>query len=191
MDRMEGGGRNAADKGMVGFGLLVMSVQGRLDRDQLFLLDGFDEYLRMLGLPHPARLAASDAVDGRTSKVRDAGKLNQVLVFSGMFLPGMGKAIAKDARNVAACRVARMALAIERFRATHSGALPDDLTKLVPEFLPDLLIDPFDGEPIRYRKLDRGYSVYSVDQDGADNEGRPKAKGAVSLGSDLVITVTR
>src|SRR5262249_9621267 len=56
----------------------------------------------------------------------------------------------------------------ERYRLTHEGQWPASLDKLVPKLLVALPLDPTDGEPLRYRRLDDGVVIYSV---GADKEG--------------------
>jgi hypothetical protein len=43
---------------------------------------------------------------------------------------------------------------------------------LTPEFLDAVPTDPFDGAPLRYRLLPRGYEIYSVGADGHDDGGR-------------------
>src|SRR5205085_10074692 len=66
------------------------------------------------------------------------------------------------------CAVA--ALAVERHRLAR-GAWPASLDALVPDFLPGVPDDPFDGRPLRYRRLADGVVVYSVGPDGADDGG--------------------
>jgi hypothetical protein len=72
-------------------------------------------------------------------------------------------------------RDARAALAIERYRLT-TGHLPD-------KFTDSALVDPFDGQPLRYKKLAKGYVVYSIGEDGKDDGGDEK--------KDITFTVER
>jgi hypothetical protein len=51
--------------------------------------------------------------------------------------------------SIAHLRCGRTACAVERFRLKY-GQLPDKLEQLVPEFLPNIPIDPFDGKQLRY-----------------------------------------
>ena len=63
------------------------------------------------------------------------------------------------------------ALAIERYRLKYNS-LPDTLETLVPEFIETVYLDPFDGKPIRYVKLEQGgYMLYTIGEDGIDNGG--------------------
>jgi hypothetical protein len=86
-------------------------------------------------------------------------------------LPG---ATAKAFRAEMLREMALTAIALQRYRLRR-GAFPDALDRLVPEFLPDLPLDWFDGRPLRYRRIapDR-FLLYSVNQDGEDDGGDPK-----------------
>ncbi len=65
------------------------------------------------------------------------------------------------------------AIALKRCQLRH-GRYPDDLSALVPEFLPAMPLDPMDGRPLRYRlHADGSFLLYSVGVDGVDNGGDP------------------
>ena len=64
----------------------------------------------------------------------------------------------------------RAGLALAAFR-TGRGAYPDRLEQLVPEFLPELPKDLFDGQPLRYRRDGAGYRLYSLCQNRRDDGG--------------------
>ncbi len=49
---------------------------------------------------------------------------------------------------------------------------PDSLQALTPRYLPQPLLDPFDGKPLRYRKLAKGCIVWSVSKDLRDDGGK-------------------
>jgi hypothetical protein len=51
--------------------------------------------------------------------------------------------------------------------------------------------DPFDGNPIRYRRADPGYCLYSISDDGQDNGGREKTDVASGAPYDWCFIVTR
>jgi hypothetical protein len=73
-------------------------------------------------------------------------------------------------RNWALLRSTIVALAAERYRRAH-GRWPASLDALVPDFLPQVLRDPYDGQPLRMRRLDNGIVIYSIGPDGEDNGG--------------------
>jgi hypothetical protein len=67
-------------------------------------------------------------------------------------------------------------LAVERYRQKH-GHWPASLEEELG--LPKkMLADPFDGQPLRYRRLPDGVAIWSVGLDGKDDEGRLSNFGA-------------
>lgn len=53
-------------------------------------------------------------------------------------------------RAEASAAVSRVAIAVERYRSAN-GVPPETLDRLVPRFLKAVPLDPYDGQPIRYR----------------------------------------
>jgi hypothetical protein len=85
-----------------------------------------------------------------------------------------------------------VALSILRWRAAHEGKLPDSLSELVPDMLPAIPKDPFDEQPLRYRRLPQGFTVYSVGPDFTDNGGQRQPAGTEKAdGYDVVFSVGR
>jgi hypothetical protein len=62
----------------------------------------------------------------------------------------------------------------------QSGEYPEDLDTLAPSYLDELRLDHFDGAPIKYRKGDAGFVLYSVGTDRDDDGGRAPEHGDVS-----------
>lgn len=88
-------------------------------------------------------------------------------------------------RAVARVDVAATALAAERYRRVN-GSFPKSLETLVPSFLSQVPIDPFDGSPLRFLVRDDGsISVYSVGEDTIDDGG----KGDATLKPDIVFSI--
>jgi hypothetical protein len=67
-------------------------------------------------------------------------------------------------------RVTMTALALRLYRK-ENGRYPENLQQLVPKYLPSVLIDPYDGKPLRYRKLQKGFKVWSVGGNRKDDGG--------------------
>jgi hypothetical protein len=107
-----------------------------------------------------------------------------------MMLPPIQKVPAKFASYEARRRAALTAIAIELFRLEHEGKLPNQLESLFPTYLATMPEDPFDGENLRFEKLDRGFIVYSIGKDGEDNGGKEHARGSVEH-TDITFTVER
>jgi hypothetical protein len=91
-------------------------------------------------------------------------------------LPSLTRGLNAYARDTAQLRNAATALAVERFRL-KTGQPPATLEELVPEFLESVPIDPFDGQPLRYRRSENGYVVYSVSLNLQDDGGSYGQRG--------------
>jgi hypothetical protein len=71
----------------------------------------------------------------------------------------------------ASLRCAMALVAVERYRRAKNR-WPDGLSQLVPAYLLKVPLDPFAGNPLRYRSVDDGIVIYSVGPDGEDNGGK-------------------
>jgi len=91
-------------------------------------------------------------------------------VLTLLLLPATGAALEAAARGNAMNDAAATAIAIERYRRKH-GQIPDKLGQLVPDFLPQVPIDPYDGKPLRYVVRDDEYLLYCVGRDRVDDGG--------------------
>lgn len=112
---------------------------------------------------------------------------------SGMLLPALDLAYLKNDESIATMRVSRLALAIERFRL-FQHRLPLTLDELNISSSTETTTDPFDGQPMRYKRLEKGYVVYSVGADGEDNGGRERPASVKSDDKthyDITFTVER
>jgi len=63
-------------------------------------------------------------------------------------------------------------LAVRQYRVEHQRE-PETLADLVSDCLPELLIDPYTGKPLVYRRTDTGHLLYSVGPDRVDDRGEP------------------
>lgn len=68
--------------------------------------------------------------------------------------------------------LARVLLALKCHKL-RTGSLPASLADLVPEYLGEIPIDPWDGKPLRYSAEKR--LLYSIGEDGLDAGGEPNA----------------
>jgi hypothetical protein len=80
------------------------------------------------------------------------------------------------------------AVAAERYRREH-GDWPEALADLVPGYLPAVPLDPFDGEPLRYRRTDGGAVIYSVGEDDRDDGGDRSPPPGEHVPRDVVFTL--
>ena len=90
-------------------------------------------------------------------------------------MPALQRTYQLELRHVADRRVARTALALERYRLVQ-GKLPQALDELVPTHLDAVPVDPLDGQALRYKLLTQGYVVYSIGEDGIDDGGAERQR---------------
>jgi hypothetical protein len=105
-----------------------------------------------------------------------------------MFVRQMASSMTKvgeaTRRGQALLRSALVLVAAERYRLKH-GRWPEALTDLVPDYLRFVPADPYDGAPLRYRRLADGVVSYSVGLDGQDNGGTLDPSRPLSPGTDV------
>ena len=157
---------------------------GLLELDERCYLDIMEEKVKATQLPPPEDMAAASAIADKENH------LSHCHVLSRMLLPALDGAMIKAGRCDAMIRDTQTAIAVERYRLAN-GTLPKQLSNLIPAFLPTVPSDPFDGKPLRYKTLEKGYVVYSVGEDREDNGGVEKnAKGQMYVpGTDITFTV--
>jgi tRNA A-37 threonylcarbamoyl transferase component Bud32 len=87
-------------------------------------------------------------------------------------------------REQANSQAALVALAAERYRLVKKD-WPADLAALVPGYLAEIPRDPFDGQPMRYRRIPDGITIYAVGLDGVDNQGALDRTVKMPDGTDI------
>lgn len=143
-------------------------------KDAEFLVEYLTAEIAASRLPYPRLLEVFAANSVRLDEARSRG-----YILSQLLLRDLGSSVEKAGVVAADCRVARAALAVERHRLAHAGAVPATLAELVPAFLEVVPTDPFDGQPLRFQKHPAsGYVIYSLGRDRRDDGGRPEEKGS-------------
>ncbi len=174
-----------------GFGPGLVSAAGSLIRvtgiagsDRQRYLSFMDEMVTASQRPLYEAIALMDAMQPRLQ----AGR-SWIPSFTDALVPALvhtGNVFARDAANISS---AETAAAIERYRLANGNAVPEKLEQLVPAFLADAPVDPFDGKPLRYRQDETGYSVYSVGENLRDDGGKPAGQDQRGRPADLVFRV--
>lgn len=154
------------------------------------------EFLRMLAdlldicrrppWERPAELARWESEANTSSTQWYKGR-----ILCGMLLGSLAKGAERDLAGLAALECATTALAVERHRRSHDGKLPDSLEALVPQFLPAVPKDPFDGQPLRFVRRDKGYVVYSIGTNRKDDGGRERKPGTTGKDDDVTFVMAR
>ncbi len=106
------------------------------------------------------------------------------LLLAGSLADDAQHTILSALRRDAALRAMAVFLAVRAYEVEH-GQPPEDLAQLVPEYLPAIPLDPYDGQPLRYLRRDvpglppEAWAVYSIGENGGDDGGTARAVGVV------------
>ena len=160
---------------------------GFWDRDFSYFLDVMETNITLDAFPPPQSLVAADNLKRAEDK---AGEKHCYL--SKLLLPPPN-VIVNEAKNLAYLRTSIAVIAVEHFRLAHER-LPENLNALTPQFLSAVPVDPFDGQPLQYHRLAKGYVIYSVGSDGHDDGGSEKPanwKSSDKTTCDITFTVER
>jgi hypothetical protein len=168
--------------------MIFLFITGFFERDLDFYLQTMEKSISLAALPFPRSLTLTNYLESANNVAQ-----SNFYIYSEMFLPSYVRLIVREASTQALIKLAATALAVECFRLDR-GRLPIDLRELTPRFLDVVPMDPFDGAPLRYRRLARGYVIYSVGADGHDDGGRepPEIKKTTDKTTyDLTFVVER
>jgi hypothetical protein len=182
--------------------LLLKSYEARTiyrDQDLLNYLETIERCLATMDLPLSNAIPTIQNIKRNSEnfwKKEHVNFLNTFKTDRVSFLsisePQIDTTLVSEAAAIAQIRVTRTALAIERWRLAHNGNVPDSLVALVPDFLPAVPTDPFDEQPLRFKKLAHGYVVYSTGRDFTDDGGKPEPAEAKNTDHyDITFTVER
>jgi hypothetical protein len=156
----------------------LLKATGHFQKDKAFYLDVIATNIATAELTYPERFKL-----GQQAAAMMQTTPSRFYFVSRVMLPGLARTFAKDADHAARIRVAQTALAVERFRRAHGESLPASLDELVPTYLKAIPLDPIDGQQLRFKKLAKGYVIYSIGSDGQDDGGAepdPKNRNAPS-----------
>ncbi|MEX0678584.1 MAG: hypothetical protein WD063_15995 [Pirellulales bacterium] len=154
---------------LLGPGLAAV-VGSRRDNHELFN-SHLDE---MIALHQgPAWTWDHDAIDAANQRLYElfnsaTGKVRYL--FAGLMLPAIQPNFSNAELSVQRRDATEVAIALVLWHRKH-GAWPQTLAELVPELLPAVGPDRFDGQPLRYVIRDGHPLVYSIGQDRDDDGG--------------------
>jgi hypothetical protein len=148
----------------------IYSALGLGERDGIVYLDFVNEYIDYMNLPMQQYQRASETMEAKLRKV------SKTHILFNIFSPRYYWIMRSYSRNIAQVRAARVGIAVQRYRLS-TGNLPDTLEDLVPVYLDTIPEDPYDGQALRYSKLETGFVVYSIGSDKIDDGGREQVSG--------------
>jgi hypothetical protein len=137
-----------------------------------FFLEQMSRYVAAAQQPWPDALQAcfqatadrDQALESRTTILRQR--------ISMVVLAPTDATFGITARTIAMRDAAMAAIAVELYRRQH-GQLPESLDQLKPDYLPQVPIDPFDGQPLRYTVKGGKFAIYTAGMKDKDPPGEP------------------
>jgi hypothetical protein len=153
--------------------------------DHALFLSFMTQYVKAAHLPMHEQAAAEKKIE---QEVRTQVAVNTLpgttAMITRLLLPAMSKMGEAFRREHAYLRCMIVALAAERYRQ-EKKTWPDNIDQLCPQFLTAVPLDPFDGKPLRYRRVQDGVIIYSVGEDVTDNGGNFDRDHPISPGVDF------
>jgi len=88
-----------------------------------------------------------------------------------MGTPSVGRLMAAHDVTIMKLELVKLALALAACKA-DKGEFPTSLDELRGKYIPEIPLDIFSGKPLVYRRVDKGYLLYSVGDDMKDDGGK-------------------
>lgn len=150
--------------------------------DKMLFLDTIRGLREAAWQPWPEAMRRSEAIDNRLHEVLQGNvvqkKVNSIrYMLACLLAPALG-AVYKAGARVDWQQDATLVLINLRKYHAHHSRWPDKLDDLVPDYLDAVPVDPFDGQPTRYRANADEVFIWSIGSDGIDNGGTEKKNRA-------------
>ena len=162
----------SGDEGFVVF----LSVPGELKREHAALLRYMNQMVEAARGPETQRQKRIDELEATARRLPPLPRL---------LVPAMSKLANADRRTHAELRCAIAALAAERYRQEHNR-WPGSVQALVDDgYLQGPPADPYDGAPLRLKRVEDGLVIYAVGPDDVDDGGKLDRTLTLDPGTDL------
>jgi hypothetical protein len=147
------------------------------------VLNGRSEYLRLMTQAvNAAKLPPEQ--QGKAFKEVEQASRNSSAIVVKLLMPALTKVSEANRRSRANLRCALVGVAAERYRLAHDQ-WPASLDELVKkDLIVSVPLDPYDGQPLRYKLRPDGAVIYSVGVDGVDNGGNINRERPLDPGVD-------
>lgn len=110
-------------------------------------------------------------VDGLTKDIGPSSLLSRNFIgrqLISILLPAVSGIEEKVTLIEATSTATQLSFALKAYHQ-ENGTLPDSLNELMPDYIDELPLDPYDGKMMRYSKNKK--IIYSIGNDSIDNEG--------------------
>jgi hypothetical protein len=185
----------AVQSGEVSYAKLMQSMAGAGRKNDLSALDSVAQRLPgAMALQRAALLrymteaveAAKLPSDQQLRRYRElSASVQDRRPLVRLLAPSTGTLAGASNRSLAQLRCTLVLVAAERFRKEHHRR-PENCAALVAAgLLKDVPLDPFDGKPLRWRRLKDRLACYSVGADGNEGDGNNERARPMAAGTDL------
>ena len=133
----------------VGFG--TFKLIGIRDWDLRLYLETVGQFVAVSTNDFAGMLRAGELAE-QQSMVRLSQGLGNLALMTRSIIPAIAgsRSFSNEVGLATRLRAARVAIAVEKYRRAHNGALPERLESLVPEVLAKPVVDPVFGKPFEF-----------------------------------------
>ncbi|MCP4593175.1 MAG: hypothetical protein GY842_20760 [bacterium] len=170
-EQLRGGATLPPSQMPVFSGGVPLPLRGWNKLDQAKTLSFVNRLVRIAGIPPEKMLPATEEFE------QEVASVSRFYLMTRITMSSYSRTIVLWVKHIAELRCARTALAVERYRMAH-GRWPGSLDALVPEFLEAVPLDPFDSKPLRYLVTEDMVTVYSLNDDDTDDNGKLERSGS-------------
>jgi hypothetical protein len=145
--------------------------RGWFDQNKITIARAYTDHI-LLAVDRAQRVYSRQAATAAsTAAAKIAGTRHPHYWFASMLLPAMAKASDKCVQAQVGLDLARVGIALERFRLTNDS-YPETLAALEPDFFQRLPHDVLTGQPFKYQQnADGALLLYSVGWNETDDGG--------------------
>lgn len=148
------------------------------------LIENADRPYAQINLDYPGKPKEPVEFLDQMRQIACPNSMGKTLFF---MTSGLGHSLCKQCQIQATVAALRLKVALRLYEQQH-GQLSADLGALVPEYLKEIPLDPYDGKPFRYSKPEK--KVWVVGRDLVDDGGKPDEDAIMidrRLGHDAVM----
>ncbi len=131
------------------------------------LIENADRPYAQINLDYPGKPKEPVEMLDKVCQIACPNSIGKTLFF---MTPGLDHLLCKQCQLQATVAALRLKVTLRLYEQQH-GQLPADLGALVPEYLKEIPLDPYDGKPFRYSKPEK--KVWVVGRDLVDDGGKP------------------
>lgn len=162
----------------------LFRASGLFERNILRSIESIQKLMAVDELPIGQRVPRAEAIE------QELDDLSFLYFLTKIGTPSLSRVYKINLRVRSGIDGIITVLAIERYRLAEKK-LPETLEDLVPAYLSEVYVDPFDGKPLKYRQDDPGYRVWGVGEDGIDNGGQERDINDKKKPYDEVVRIYR